>query len=427
MTHDYTRKGGVVHSEILLPEHAPEVFRDRSALWNSVEQIEKHRRAQLTREIEIALPNELSRTEQIRLVRDYCQRTFVAAGMCVDFSIHDPEKQQKNAHAHILLTMRPLNLDGSWGDKQKKEYILDTNGEKIYDPKKRQYKCNTISTINWNDQSKAEEWRQAWANIVNSVLEQQNTAERIDHRSYKRQGIDKIPTIHMGVAATQMERRGIFTEKGEINRMIRQDNRIIRELKGKIHQLSNWLKNNKEEFSPLIEKLLAAKTDQNSIAKTIDFLQSKKIYDWDGLENYFKDLFRQLHAITSDIKQSEKRLNKLWELLDAAVVYRETSSIYRQYDQQGDPKKRQQFYDTHTAEIIDYRAAKQKLDALLPDNKLHIKEWQQEYNRLVSKRSSDYAELRLLREHIKEVEKIRKQVYIYQRSQEQQRKRELER
>ncbi len=106
MTHDYTRKGGVVHTEIMLPPHAPPSFSDRSTLWNSVELYEKAGNAQLAREIDAALPIELSREEQIRLVREYCSSQFVSKGMCVDFAIHDTDSG--NPHCHIMLTMRPL-------------------------------------------------------------------------------------------------------------------------------------------------------------------------------------------------------------------------------------------------------------------------------------------------------------------------------
>ena len=225
MTHDYTRKRDVVHSEIMLPAQAPVDFSDRSVLWNSVEKIEKHRRAQLAREIEIALPNELDRAEQIKLVWDYCQKNFVDAGMCTDFSIHDPKGEQENVHAHIVLTMRLLDENGTWGDKQKKEY-----------------RCSTIPATNWNEQTKAEEWREAWAGFANRALEKNAIPQKLDHRSYERQDIDQIPTIHLGVAASQMERRGIMTEKGNLNRIIRQDNRLIRELKAKVCKLTQWLK-----------------------------------------------------------------------------------------------------------------------------------------------------------------------------------------
>lgn len=112
-THDFTRKGGIVHTEILLPDNAPREYADRSTLWNAVEDVEKSKNAQLSREIEIALPNELSEAECITLAKEFAQRAFVDKGMCADVCIHNPNREQKNIHAHIMLTMRPFNEDGS--------------------------------------------------------------------------------------------------------------------------------------------------------------------------------------------------------------------------------------------------------------------------------------------------------------------------
>ena len=119
-----------------------------------------------------------------------------------DICIHD--KGGGNPHAHVMLTVRPLNDDGSWGAKQRKAYILDKNGNKIYDRKKRTYKCQSVPTTDWNEVTKAEEWRSAWAEICNQALERNGQAERVDHRSYERQGIDQIPTVHLGTAAFQI-------------------------------------------------------------------------------------------------------------------------------------------------------------------------------------------------------------------------------
>ena len=225
LVHDFTKKGGVVHTEILLPEHAPPEYADRSTLWNAVEKVEKARNSQLAREIEISLPNELPLAENIELARRFVQKTFVSKGMCADVCIHDPERDQPNVHAHIMLTMRPINPDGSWGDKQRKEYVLDAAGNKIYDKKKRTYKCRTVQTTDWNDKTKAEEWRAAWADFLNAELAARGIAEKVDHRSFVRQGKIEQPTIHMGVSATQMERKGICTEKGDINRRIKKQYR----------------------------------------------------------------------------------------------------------------------------------------------------------------------------------------------------------
>lgn len=239
VTHDFTRKGGIVHTEILLPPHAPPDFADRSALWNSVEKIEKAKNSQLAREIEIALPVELDREKQIQLVREYVKENFVSVGMCADFAIHD--KQDGNPHAHIMLTMRPLEQSGEWGAKSKKEYLLDKGGQRIK-LKNGTFKSRKVDTVDWNSQEKAEVWRQAWADTANRYLAAQDRPERIDHRSYKRQGIEQIPTVHMGVAATQMERRGIVTDKGNQNREIREQNRLLKEVKRRIAALTAWIK-----------------------------------------------------------------------------------------------------------------------------------------------------------------------------------------
>lgn len=220
--HDYTKKGGVVYSEIMLCENAPKEYQDRQTLWNAVEQIEKSSKAQLAREYEVALPVELSREEQIKLVRDFAKENFVYNGMCVDFSIHD--KEDGNPHAHIMLTTRPIEQDNSWGVKQRKEYILDKNGQKQYDKKKQTYKCKTVKTTNWDSKEFLQRSRESWAEKVNQELEKKSLPQRIDHRSFKEQGIEKIPTQHIGVSANAMEKRGIESQRGNENREIKKAN-----------------------------------------------------------------------------------------------------------------------------------------------------------------------------------------------------------
>ena len=168
MTHDYTRKGGIVHAEIMLPAHAPPEFADRSTLWNSVEQIEKARDSQLAREIEAALPRELSGEQQLALVRAYVKDNFVDKGMCADFAIHD--KGTGNPHVHIMLTLRPLKENGQWGAKCRKAYDLDENGQRIPDGKGG-WKNHREDTTNWNDKGNVEIWRAAWAACTNRALE----------------------------------------------------------------------------------------------------------------------------------------------------------------------------------------------------------------------------------------------------------------
>ena len=164
---------------------------------------------------------------------------FVDKGMCADFAIHD--KGTGNPHVHIMLTLRPLKENGQWGAKCRKAYDLDENGQRIPDGKGG-WKNHREDTTDWNDKENVEIWRAAWAAYTNRALESAGRPERIDHRSYKRQGIDKIPSVHLGPAASQMEKRGIRTDKGEVNRQIVADNKLLKEIKARITRLYRWSK-----------------------------------------------------------------------------------------------------------------------------------------------------------------------------------------
>jgi hypothetical protein len=205
-----------------------------------------------------------------------------------------------------MLTMRPLNEDGTWGSKQRKEYIFDGNGNKIYDKNKRQYKCKSIPYTDWNEHSKAEEWRSAWADCVNKYLESENIAKRIDHRSYERQGIDQIPTIHMGVAAMQMERKGIRTERGNMNRAINITNSQIGQLRARIKKCKGWLYAqpliNTPTIIDMMNNIAGGKNLQyqsqriknlKTKAHVFMFLQQNNIYDMEQLANKIENLPRR--------------------------------------------------------------------------------------------------------------------------------------
>lgn len=236
LTHDYTRKSGVVHREILLPDHAPKEYLDRQTLWKSVTKVEKKSNAQFAREIEVALPVEFSRELQLAVIREYVRTNFVSEGMCADIAIHD--KRNGNPHAHILLTTRPMKADGSWGAKEKKEYARDEDGNRIplIDKKtgkqklgkrnEKLWKRITVQANDWNDRGNVEKWRKSWADICNCYL---SVEHQIDHRSYERQGLPIEPTIHEGFRARQMEQRGKVSDRCEYNRIIKQLNSVIME------------------------------------------------------------------------------------------------------------------------------------------------------------------------------------------------------
>ena len=246
--HDYKKKEGVLYTEILLPPNAPSNFSNRENLWNEVQKIENQSTAQLAREIEVALPEELSREEQIELVRKYVLTNFVSVGMCADVAIHEKKVDGKrvlhqNPHAHILLTTRAFKDDGTWSPKEKKAYALDENGERIplIDPatglqklgkrNEKMWKRITVLANDWNDQSNAEKWRQSWADMCNLYLA---ADKQIDNRSFERQGLEQIPTIHEGFVARQMERRGEVSERMEFNRTVKRLNEVINKIKNMV-------------------------------------------------------------------------------------------------------------------------------------------------------------------------------------------------
>ena len=162
---DYTRKGGVICSEILLPPHAPLEYQDRATLWNTVEQVEKHKKAQLAYSFDIALQNELSMEENIALAREFVQRCLVDKGMVADFAVHAPDKEDggiPNPHFHVMTTMRPINPDGTWGQKQRREYVLDDEGNRVLDRNGKPM-FNAVPTTDWGSPETLEEWREAWS------------------------------------------------------------------------------------------------------------------------------------------------------------------------------------------------------------------------------------------------------------------------
>ena len=188
----------------MLPPHAPPEYADRNTLWNAAEAIEKQWNSQLARRFVLAIPRELPPEQYADLIRDYCREFFVSKGMIADFAIHD--KGDGNPHAHILLTMRAMDETGKWLPKSRKVYDLDENGERIRLASGR-WKSHKEDTVDWNDQKYAEIWRQGWADTANRYLEAIGSPERLDLRSYARQGIDKIPTVHMGPAVSQLEKK----------------------------------------------------------------------------------------------------------------------------------------------------------------------------------------------------------------------------
>ena len=223
----YNKMKELVHAEVMLPSHAPPGFADRATLWNAVEAVENQWNSQLARRIVLAFPVEVPKEQYLSMIKEFCQEQFVAKGMIADFAIHD--KGDGNPHAHILLTLRAMDAHGKWLPKARKVYDLDENGERIQLPSGN-WRCHKENTVDWNDQKYAEIWRHSWETITNRYLEAAGRPERVDLRSFERQGIQQIPTVHLGPAAHQMEKRGVETFLGNLNRDIQAANSLMREL-----------------------------------------------------------------------------------------------------------------------------------------------------------------------------------------------------
>ena len=426
VVHDFTRKGGIAHTEILLPQNAPQEFVNRSVLWNSVEKIEKSKNSQLAREIEVALPKELDREKQINLVRDYVKENFVKVGMCADIALHD--KNDGNPHCHILLTMRPLNEDTTWGAKSKKEYILDENREKIK-LKNGNYKTRKINTTDWNEQDKAEEWRKAWADITNKYLEENSIQDKVDYRSYLRQGIEQIPTIHLGVSATQMEKKGIATDRGNINREIKHHNKILREISRRIKALLNWIRgigkeenteneNTKSTLPPkenllsVFESLIRKNADNNNsdLEKYIEsyqLLKEKNITSINQLKESITNLRDKNYKTTRALKDTEKKIDEKTQLIDQSEKYLKYKDTYKAYIKIK-KSKQEDFYNEHTAELILFESARKHLKEHLGESKtLNISKWKSELANLKKEKKSLYSQILEIREEVEQAEKVK--------------------
>ena len=299
--HDYTRKQGLGWRQVFLPATAPAEWQDRETLWNAVEETETAKDSRLAREFVAALPIELSREEQIQLLQDFIKEQFVADGMCADAAIHDPYPPGHNPHAHILLTVRPLDEKGKWQYKTEKEYLCVKDGEergftaaefkqaqvdgwekqyqykvgkkKVYMapstaqaqgyervskyPKSTKFGRQNPITERWNSDEQLVLWRAAWADVANRYLERTGHEDRIDHRSHAERGLLEQPTVHEGVVARAMEKKGIISDRCELNRQIKADNALLRELRGQVKKLAQAVKNSLPAIAEAMETLRA--------------------------------------------------------------------------------------------------------------------------------------------------------------------------
>ncbi|MSS78757.1 MobA/MobL protein [Anaerococcus sp. WCA-380-WT-2B] len=451
VTHDYTKKQGVISKEIFLPDHAPEEYKDRKTLWNSVELFEKNSNAQLARNFIISLPKELSIEENKKMIEEYIKNNFVKEGMIVDLAIHDESRDgNQNIHAHIMTILRPINEDGTWGQKSKKEYILDEQGEKILN-KNGKPKTRKVELTTWNDKGNVEKWRENFSKLCNEYLAKNKIEKRVDHRSFKRQGIKQIPTIHLGASASAMERKGIRTEKGDINREIKKQNELLKNIGNEIKKITSWLagfkdklkesyreykdqskkqienesglfnlyeylsfyqemqENNRAELS-FYGKRNKAIYDLKRYASGINYLREYKIKTISDLQGHINTLRSKNSEIYKTIKENSQKIEDLNKCLAYAKTVRKTKATYQEYES----KKifKEGFYKNNQKEIDQHIRARTLIEKISGKKNLREKEWLGEIKNLEDEISKLNTESEKIRERYKEINHIKYAVEV---------------
>ena len=424
---------------------------DRATLWNAVEKAERGKKAQLAYSFDIALQNEFSLEENIALARQFVSEQLVGRGMIADFAIHQPDKEDggiPNPHFHVLCPIRPIEPDGKWGCKQRRRYRLDEDGNRIMGEDGKPL-FDAVPTTDWGSPETLEHWREAWAAMVNAKFEEKGLTCRIDHRSYERQGLDLLPTVHEGVAVRQMEAKGIPTDKGDLNRWIKKANNILRDIRKKIAGLTDWIKATKEELSkPQAPTLAALLTDYyegrnagawsrnarignlKGFAEAINFLTERGIATLEDLETHIAAQSERTEAINTSMKAKRDRLNELKELLRLVDLYRDTKPVYDELQGIKWKGKREKFEREHENELRTFHMARRKLDKhRSPAGKIPVHAWEQEQARLHQEYTAEYEQYKPIQDDLRRLQQVKRNAdaAIHQQEQTQQKRREVER
>ena len=431
----YSHKSEIVHTEIMLPPHAPPAYADRNTLWNAAEAIEKQWNSQLARRIVLAIPREIPPEQHADLIRDYCREFFVSKGMIADFAIHD--KGNGNPHAHILLTMRAMDENGKWLPKSRKVYDLDENGERIKLPSGR-WKSHKEDTVDWNDQKYCEIWRHEWEVIQNRYLEANDRPERVDLRSYARQGLDIVPTVHEGAAVRQMEKRGIQTNIGNLNREIRAANSLMKSIRQLIQNLKGWITELGEKRKELLAQKAAEEAtllpnllmkymeirkeerkdwtragqnrgtskDLKAVSEALSYLRQKGLSTVEDLEAFLESSGKSAADYRNQMKPKEARSKVIDGILASRTDCKECKPVYEKYQKIFFKKTKEKFKQEHP-EVARYEKAAAYL-AKHPDDKDSTqKELQQEQEKLLSQIAELKVPLTEVQEDLKKLRDIR--------------------
>lgn len=424
---DYTNKGGVICSEILLPPHAPREFADRETLWNAVEKVEKGKKAQLAYSFDIAFQNEFTQEENIALARQFLTEHFVSRGMVVDFAVHEPEREEggiNNPHFHFLCPIRPIEQNGKWGLKQKREYVLDENGSRIPDGK-GDYVFNAVPTTDWGSAETLEFWREQWAVMCNAKFEEKGLDVRIDHRNYERQGIELFPTAHEGPTVRAMEKKGIKTEKGEFNRWIKATNAFIRNLRKNLSGLLEAIKEIKAELDkpqsdPVIIPLQryfdmrnakaysqkARVSNLKELSDMANYLRANEIYTVEDLESRVSTLRDTVDELKATMDTETARMKEMRKMPEYVATLQELKPIVDGLQKIKFDKAKAKYKAEHEKELKRYYAVRRKLLELCPDSKYDQRLLDKEYAVLEQAHAETYAKFKAIREEYQQIHHI---------------------
>ena len=433
----------IVHTEIMLPPNAPREYADRETLWNAVDAAEKGQNAQTARRLIIALPKELTIEQNIELIRHYCQTTFVDKGMVADIAVHFNHEEPPNPHAHVLLTMRAMDEHGRWLPKSKNIYSLDKDGNRIIG-KNGKPKRIKIDTVDWNNQENCEIWRHEWEEQQNIALEEAGRTERIDMRSFERQGIENTPQKHLGPAASALEKKGIRTSLGNHNHAVRLINSLIRAIGRKVKALADWLKetataiNAHEKITrpydyPLVDVLMAycdlraqeregwhhnAQTkyhlkDLSEVMLSCSWLRNQGIDSINDFGAALNNTSAMVADLRGQVKRKEQRIRDIDAIIDAVNTLRDLHPVLDKYNSIRFKTSRDKFYQQHSEEIEKAKKAQwllNKLKVQLPiDGKSLRKEAKQLRNEVESllpqleRTKSNMDQMSKIRSHIRKV------------------------
>ena len=436
---DYTAKGGVICAEILAPDYVPESFHNREFLWNAVEEVEKHPKAQLAYSFDIALQNEFTLEENMAIARQFVMENFVAKGMIVDMAVHDPDKGEgiPNPHIHVMCPVRPMREDGTWGEKQKREYLFDADGNPILDGKGKQ-KFNAVPTTDWNRPEVLEQWRKAWADLVNEEFRKHGIKEQIDHRSYAEQGIDLIPQVHEGPHVRNMEAKGIVTEKGSLNRWIKEINKGILTLS---KQVKDILSNIAELMRLIAEKEAEAKqpdladyinsyfakrnetadtfsrgrqkakaTNLKMQATVINYLMAKHIATLEDFKSFLSEKQSDIHDLNASMKVKSARMKELKDMIRYGEWYREAQPILRELCSTKNAKRKAQIKSENDEVLRRYHIAKRILFEEKKTDRVDVSAWQSEVASLQDSYQEEYEKYKELSVETKTLRDINKYI-----------------